>query len=151
MHLESSLCMLIIPSLSDRISQSVACTVILLTGSFDGQVLLIFKFYLEFIYGLWFWCCYLRNHVLTPGHICFSYIYLGVFFVCLFVCFCFCFCFCCTHDMWKFLGQGLDPYHSNDPSCYRDNTTSLTHCTTRDLRIEVLNLNFNSSVWFILS
>ena len=36
------------------------------------------------------------------------------------------FFFFCTHGMWKFPGQGLNPRHSHDPSCYSDNTGSLT-------------------------
>ena len=35
--------------------------------------------------------------------------------------------------MRKFPGQGLNPRHSNDPSCYSDNVGSLTRCTTREI------------------
>ena len=33
----------------------------------------------------------------------------------------------------KFLGQGLNPRHSSDPSHFSDNASSLTCCTTREL------------------
>ena len=34
-------------------------------------------------------------------------------------------CFDCTHNMWKFLGQGLNPHHSRNPSYCSDNAGSL--------------------------
>ena len=44
-----------------------------------------------------------------------------------------------VHDMWKFLGQESNPYHSSDQSCCSDNTGSLTHCMTRELEACKLN------------
>ena len=38
----------------------------------------------------------------------------------------------CAHGMWKFLGQGENPYHSSDPSHCNDNASSLTSYTTRN-------------------
>ena len=43
------------------------------------------------------------------------------------------FFFPCTHDMWKFLGQGSNPHHSSDPCHCSDNVESLTHCATREI------------------
>ena len=37
-----------------------------------------------------------------------------------------------TQDMWKFLGQGLNPCYISDSSRSSDNARSLTHCATRD-------------------
>ena len=37
----------------------------------------------------------------------------------------------CTHSMWKFQGQGLNPHHSYDLSHNSENARSLTHCTTK--------------------
>ena len=34
--------------------------------------------------------------------------------------------------MYKFLGQGLNPFHSSNPSRCSDSARSLTHCTTRE-------------------
>ena len=36
-------------------------------------------------------------------------------------------------SMQKFLGQGLNPYHSSDPSHSSDSVGSLTHCTTGEI------------------
>ena len=36
--------------------------------------------------------------------------------------------------MWKFLGQGLNPCQSSDPSQGSDNARSLTCCVTRELQ-----------------
>ena len=48
------------------------------------------------------------------------------------------FCFvCCTHEMWKFPGQGPNPCHSSSPSLCSDNARSLTHCGTGELPGEV--------------
>ena len=41
--------------------------------------------------------------------------------------------------MRNFLGQGLNPGHSNDPSCYSDNAGSLPHCAAREM-LSVTNL-----------
>ena len=38
------------------------------------------------------------------------------------------------------LGQGLNPHHSSDLSCCSDTTRSLTHCTTRELKVHVFRL-----------
>ena len=38
-----------------------------------------------------------------------------------------------TRGMWKFWGQGVNPRHRSNPSCYSDNAGSLTYCTTREL------------------
>ena len=38
-----------------------------------------------------------------------------------------------AHDMWKFLGQGLNLCHINGPSCCSDNVSSLTLCAIREL------------------
>ena len=35
----------------------------------------------------------------------------------------------CTHSMWKFPGQGLNPCHSSDLNHSGANAGSLTHCT----------------------
>ena len=43
------------------------------------------------------------------------------------------FIFGCTHSVWKFPGQGLNPRHNSGPSCCRDNARFLTGCTTREL------------------
>ena len=40
------------------------------------------------------------------------------------------FFFACAHGMWKFAGQGLNSWHSSDPSCCSDNAGSLTLCAT---------------------
>ena len=56
--------------------------------------------------------------------------------------FSFVFFFGCAHDIWKFLGQGSNPGHSNDLSCCSDNTGSLTHCATRESPIPVLMIEF---------
>ena len=40
--------------------------------------------------------------------------------------------FGCTHSMWKFLDQGLDPCHSSNLNHCIDNAESLT-CCTREL------------------
>ena len=39
----------------------------------------------------------------------------------------------CICGTWKFLGQGLNPHHSNDPSCCSDNAGSLTHYAIREI------------------
>ena len=41
--------------------------------------------------------------------------------------------FDCTQDVWKFLGQGLNPHHSRDPGYFSDNARSLTHCAHFDV------------------
>ena len=38
-----------------------------------------------------------------------------------------------THDMWKFLGWALNPFHSSDLSHSSHNTGPLTHWATREL------------------
>ena len=38
-----------------------------------------------------------------------------------------------TPNMWKFLGQGLNPHHSNNPSYCSDNARFLTHSTRWEL------------------
>ena len=38
-------------------------------------------------------------------------------------------------SMWKFLGQGVNPSHSSDPSHHRDTTRLLTSCTRELLHI----------------
>ena len=43
------------------------------------------------------------------------------------------FFFGCTHSIWKFPGQGLNPGLSRDPSCCNANTGSLICCATREL------------------
>ena len=35
----------------------------------------------------------------------------------------------------RFLGQGLNPWHSSNPSHYSDNAGSLSHCATREFLI----------------
>ena len=45
----------------------------------------------------------------------------------------FCFPFDHTCSMWKFLGQGLNLHHNNDPSHCSDSARSLIHCITREL------------------
>ena len=40
--------------------------------------------------------------------------------------------------MWKSLGQGLNPRHSSNPSCWRDNARSLTCCVTREFHIDFI-------------
>ena len=47
---------------------------------------------------------------------------------------CFILFFGCSHGTWKFLGQGSNPHHSSDLSCYSDNPESLTRCATRELQ-----------------
>ena len=37
----------------------------------------------------------------------------------------------CAHNMWKFLGHGLNLRHSGNQSHSSDNARSLTQCTTR--------------------
>ena len=49
--------------------------------------------------------------------------------------------FCCTHGMWKFPGQGLNPCHSSDPGHCSDNAGTLTHWATK----EFLNTYFKNS------
>ena len=49
------------------------------------------------------------------------------------------FFFGCTHGIHKFLGQGLNPYHSSD------NARFLTCCTTEELRTASLSLTFSAS------
>ena len=49
------------------------------------------------------------------------------------------FFFCHTHGMWKFLGQGLNPCHSSDPSCCSDNVRSITRAATGELQNRLLN------------
>ena len=39
-----------------------------------------------------------------------------------------------THRMWKFPGQGSNPYHSINPSHSSENPGSLAHCATRELQ-----------------
>lgn len=46
-----------------------------------------------------------------------------LFFVCLFVLFCFGYALA----MWKFTGQGPNPCHSTNPSCFNDESEHLTH------------------------
>ena len=41
------------------------------------------------------------------------------------------FIFGCTHSMLKFLGQGLNPGHSSNPSRCGENAGSFTHCYKR--------------------
>ena len=41
--------------------------------------------------------------------------------------------FFCTCSMWKFPGQGWNVHHSSSLSTSRDNTRSLTLCTTKEL------------------
>ena len=75
--------------------------------------------------------------------------------VCVYICVCVCVCIythiyiythmyihthiyiysyiCHAQSMRKFLGQGLNPCHSSNPSHSSDNARSLTHCTTREL------------------
>ena len=53
--------------------------------------------------------------------------------------FCFVFVFGSTHGIWKFLDKEWNLYHSKDLSCCSDNARSLTHCTTRELLIPVLD------------
>ena len=38
-----------------------------------------------------------------------------------------------AHGVWMFLGQGLNPHHSSDPSFCSDNAKSLTHYAIREL------------------
>ena len=45
------------------------------------------------------------------------------------------FFFCRDLDMWKFLGRESNPRHSSDRAHCSDNAGSLTHCTTRELRL----------------
>ena len=40
-----------------------------------------------------------------------------------------------VHGMWKFLGQGLNLYHSSNPRHSGDNTDSLSHWAIRELLI----------------
>ena len=42
------------------------------------------------------------------------------------------FFFGCAHGTWKFPNHGMNPCHSNDPSCCSDNAESLTCCATRE-------------------
>ena len=51
--------------------------------------------------------------------------YLQCVHVCLFV-------YCYTHGMWRFPGQGWNPWHSGDLSYSSDNTGSFTHWATRE-------------------
>ena len=44
------------------------------------------------------------------------------------------FFFFCLFGMWKFLGQGSNLHHGSNPSCYSDNTRSLTCCATKELQ-----------------
>ena len=41
--------------------------------------------------------------------------------------------FGCAQGMQKFLGQGLNPCHSSDPSYNSDNAKSFSHGATREL------------------
>ena len=41
--------------------------------------------------------------------------------------------FDCTHDVQKFMGQGLNPHHSSDPGHCCEKVESLTHCAIREL------------------
>ena len=43
------------------------------------------------------------------------------------------------HSMWKFPGQGSNPYHISDPSHCSDDTRSLTCCATRELLKYILS------------
>ena len=45
----------------------------------------------------------------------------------------FLFLFGCAQGMQNFLGQGLNPGHSSDPSHCSDNASSLNHCATREV------------------
>ena len=45
----------------------------------------------------------------------------------------FCLFFGHAHDMWTFLGQGLKPYHSSDPTLCNDIAESLTHCAMSEI------------------
>ena len=61
--------------------------------------------------------------------------------------------FWCTHRIWKFTGQGLNPYHSSELSCCRDNAGSLPCYATRELRSAIYwkNLPFPSDLyWYLL-
>ena len=39
-----------------------------------------------------------------------------------------------SHSIWKFLGQGSKPRHSNNPSYSSDNAGSLTCCAIREVQ-----------------
>ena len=43
-----------------------------------------------------------------------------------------------NHDMWKFLGHGLNPYHSSDPHCCGNATSFLTHRTRLGIKHALL-------------
>ena len=45
------------------------------------------------------------------------------------------FFFGCTCSMWKFLVQVSNLCHHRELSPFRDDTGSLTHCTTRELQL----------------
>ena len=50
------------------------------------------------------------------------------------------FIFGCTCGMWKFPGQGSNPYHNSDLSHSSDNARSLTCCATGEFLV----------VWFLI-
>ena len=50
-----------------------------------------------------------------------------------------------TCSIWKFLGQGWYLCHSSNLSCCSDNARTLTHYTTRELKIQPFKLQFRSS------
>ena len=57
------------------------------------------------------------------------------------------FFFGCSRDIWKFPGQGLNPYHSSDPSCCNDNRGSLTRCTTGELQYYLIEDEWLSEIY----
>ena len=63
---------------------------------------------------------------------------VGLFIMKIPVFFCFVF-FLAKHNMWKFLGQGLNLSHSSDPSHCSDHAGSLIHCSTE------LHLHFKTT------
>ena len=65
------------------------------------------------------------NHQGTPTLKYLDYTFILFYFILIL--------FGCTHDMWKFLGQGSNPCHSNDPSHCSDKAKSLTQCATREV------------------
>ena len=68
--------------------------------------------------------------VYLPG-ILFPHLYFESFFITLVV-FCLFFWPCPSLCMWKFLGQGSNPSHSNNPSHCSEDTGFPTRCTARE-------------------
>ena len=52
--------------------------------------------------------------------------------------------------MWKFLGQGLDLYHSSDPSHSIDNAGSLTESPGNSWSIFLISINKQSMLRVIM-